>query len=415
MIAFVARQPIFDRNLVPVAHELLFRDGFDNALVMTDATAATSSVISDSALLFGIQNLTGGKKALINITRDALLQGHVHLLPNDSIIPELLGDVRPEPDVLEACLKLKQAGYQIALDDAGDDDRGPLLDITDILIVDFLVPKEKLRRALAKCMGRKDVKRVAKKIEEHKQFAQAVELGFDYFQGFFFAKPQTVSRAQIPAGKHHYLELMRQVNRPSLSFEELHDIIKQDVSLTFRLLRYLNSAHFGLSVQVKSIKHALVLLGEREIRKWATLISLACMGEDKPGELLLLALTRARFLERLAPVIDMNDDAQELFMLGLMSLLDAIVDRPLRECLKEMPITKRLARALLGVRGTYRDVLDTAIFYERAAWSDLAQTSQRLRLSESALPEIHLDALRWARHTFGAVAGGAPASAELLM
>ena len=355
-----------------------------------------------------------GRRAFINITREVLLKGHVHLLPSDSIIPEMLREIHPEPAVLEACIKLKQAGYQIALDDVGVDDRGPLFDIADIFFVDFLASKDRRREALARRLRKKNVKMIAKKIEEHRQFAQAVDLGFDYFQGFFFAKPQTISRTQIPAGKRHYLELMRQVNRPSLSFEELHDVIKQDVSLTFRLLRYLNSAHFGLRTQVKSIKHALVLLGEKEIRKWATLISLACMGEDKPSELLLLALTRARFLERLAPVIDMSDEAQEMFMMGLMSLLDAIADRPLRECLKEMPVTKRLANALLGVRGPYRDVLDTAIFYERAAWHDLADTSQRLRLSECELPQIHLDALRWARHTFGFAASGAPAGSELV-
>lgn len=414
MIAFVARQPIFDRELVPVAHELLFRDGFDNALVTTDAAAATSSVISMSALVFGVEELTGGKKAFINITRDNLLGRHVHLLPHDRVVPEMPREIRPEPVVLEACGRLRKAGYQIALDDVGCDDRGPLLDLADVLIVDFLASKRGQLPNLVKSLRQKNVKMIAKRIEEHQQFEQAMDLGFDYFQGFFFAKPQIVSREQVPASRRHYLELMREVNRPSLSFEELHDVIRQDVSLTFRLLRYLNSAHFGLPVEVKSIKHALVLLGEREIRKWATLISLACMGDDKPSELLLLALTRARFLERLAPVVGMGDDAQEMFMMGMISLLDAIVDRPLRECLKEIPITKRLVETLLGARGPYRDVLDTAISYERAAWDDLAQSARRLRLSESELPPIHLDALRWARQTFGVTASGAAASSELV-
>jgi EAL and modified HD-GYP domain-containing signal transduction protein len=414
MIAFVARQPIFDRELVPVAHELLFRDGFDNALVMTDAAAATSSVISMSALVFGVEELTGGKKAFINITRDNLLRRHVHLLPADRLVPEMPPDIRPEPAVLEACGRLKRAGYQIALDDVGGDDRGPLLDLADVLIVDFLASKEGQLQSLVKSLRQKKVRMIAKRIEEHKQFAQAMDLGFDYFQGFFFAKPQIVSREQIPANRRHYLELMREVNRRSLSFEEVHDVIKQDVSLTFRLLRYLNSAHFGLPVEVKSIKHALVLLGEREIRKWATLISLACMGEDKPSELLVLALTRARFLEKLAPLVGMSDEAQEMFMMGMMSLLDAIMDRPLRECLKEMPITKRLTDTLLGARGPYRDVLDASVFYERAAWDDLAESARRLRLSESELPQIHLDALRWARQTFGAAASGATAGSQLV-
>jgi c-di-GMP-related signal transduction protein len=414
MIAFVARQPIFDRKLNPYAHELLFRDGLINAFPLTDGTWATSNVMSNSVLLFGIRSLTGGKKGLINITREVLLKEYVHLLPCDTVIPEMLGEIRPEPQVIDACRKLKDAGYQIALDDVSGDDRGPLFEIADFVIVDFLLTKGKRRDDLTKSLQKRKVKLLAKKIEQHEQFQRAVDLGYDYFQGFFFAKPQTLSRHEIPANKRHYLELTRQVNQPSLSFDELHDLIKRDVSLAYRLLRYLNSAYIGLPVEVHSIRHALVLLGEKEIRKWATLISLACMGEDKPSELLLAALTRARFLEMLAPILDLSEEAQDLFMLGLMSLLDAVVDRPLAECLEDMPLARPITDALLARPGLFRDILDVAIYYERAAWPDLGAASHRLHLSESRLPEIHLEAIRWARQTVGAAVGGGAASGELV-
>lgn len=414
MVAFVARQPIFDRQLDPFAHELLFRDGLDNALLLTDGTSATSNVMSNSVLVFGIQNLTAGKKAFINITREILLKEYVHLLPRDTVIPEMLGEIRPEPHVIHACRKLKDAGYQIALDDVSGDDRGPLFEIADFVIVDFLLTDGKRRENLTKSLRKRDVKLVAKKIELQEQFERAVDLGYDYYQGFFFAKPQTLSRSEIPANKQHYLELARQVNRPSLSFDDLQDLIKRDVSLAYRLLRYLNSASIGLPVEVRSIRHALVLLGEREIRKWATLISLTYLGEDKPSELLLAALTRARFLETLAPRLDLSAEAQDLFMFGLMSLLDAVVDRPLAECLAEMPLAQCILDALLGGRGRYRDILDVAIHYERAAWPDLGETSRRLGLSDSQIPELHLEATRWARQTIGVATGETPSSRELV-
>ena len=414
MIAYVARQPIFDRELDPFAHELLFRDGLDNALLLTDGTSATSNVMSNSVLAFGIQNLTAGKKAFINITREILLKEYVHLLPRDTVIPEMLGEIRPEPHVIDACRKLKDAGYQIALDDVSGDDRGPLFEIADFVIVDFLLTDGKRRENLTKSLQKRNVKLVAKKIELHEQFERAVDLGYDYYQGFFFAKPQTLSRPEIPANKQHYLELARQVNRPSLSFDDLHDLIKRDVSLAYRLLRYLNSAYIGLPVEVRSIRHALVLLGEKEIRKWATLISLTCLGEDKPSELLLAALTRARCLETLGPILDLGAEAQDLFMLGLMSLLDAVVDRPMAECLAGMPLAQCILDALLGRGGRYRDILEVAIHYERAAWPDLEEASRRLGLSESQIPELHLEALRWARQTVGVAAAAAPSSRELV-
>lgn len=411
MNVFVARQPILGRDRRPYGYELLFRDGLDKAFDHADGTVATSQVMSNAALVFGFETLTGGAKAFINVNREVLLAGHIHLLRSDSVVPEILEEVHAEPGVLEACLKLREKGFEIALDDVTDS-RSGLLDLASIIKVDFLATDETQQRVLAAELRGKNLKLLAEKIETYDVFSRAMEMGYDYFQGFFFARPQTLSRREVSASRRHHLDLIREINRPDLRFDDLHELIKRDVALSYRLLMYLNSAHFGLRTKVRSIRHAMTLLGEKEIKRWATLISMAILGEEKPSELLLLALTRARFLETMAPAIGMADEAQDLFLMGLLSLLDAIVDRPLTECLKDIPAAEDILAALIGKACPYRDALGLASCYERADWENLGRTAKRLGTLASGIPRIHLEATQWARQALGATAAIGPAPAE---
>ncbi len=415
MTIAIARQPILDRERALYGYELLFRDGLDNALDaldLPDGTEATSQVISNSVLMFGIDALTGGGKAFINVTRDVLLSGHIYLLPKDTVIPEVPESVSSDREVIEACRKLKKSGFQIALDDIGPDDPGPLLEIADIVKVDFQRTGEERQRALVDDLGARGVTLIAEKIEEYDQFARAVDLGFDYFQGYFFARPETLSRPEIPGSKRQCLDLLSEINRPDLNFDELHNIIKRDVSLTYRLLRYLNSASFGFRAEIGSIRQALVMLGEKEIRKWATLISMATIGEEKPSELLVVALTRARFLEIFAAYVDEADRAQDLFLLGMFSLLDAVVDQPLDRCLEGMPIAEPILGALLGQPGYFLQLLELTVLYERGAWNELGLVARDLSISPTTIPDAYLNATRWARQTFSAVTARAPAARD---
>jgi EAL and modified HD-GYP domain-containing signal transduction protein len=355
--------------------------------------------MSSSFLLFGTAALTGGTPAYINVTRDVLLGGGLHAVPPGRIVPEILEDVAADAEVIAACRELKRRGFRIALDDVVTESRPELFALADIIKVDFLKSDERQQARLAERLSGK-VHLIAEKVETPDVFRRALRQGYHGFQGFFFARPETMTRSDIPVHQHHYLQLLRELNRPGIRLDEIGDLIRRDLSLTYRLLTYLNSAHFGLRHEVRSIRHALTLLGEREIRRWATLISLASLGSDRPGELIVMSLCRGRLLETLAGAMNLKDQTQDLFLLGLLSLLDAIVDCPLRECLQGLPLAPDIADALSGTPGRFRDALELTIAYEAGDWDAVFARSRDLGLRASELPDIYLDAAGWSRDTF---------------
>lgn len=331
----------------------------------------------------------------------------MHLLPPERVVPEILESVPDDARVLHACADLRSAGFRIALDDLGDEDRGALLDAADIIKVDFQRTGGDRQRELVAQLGGGRRKLLAEKVEDYEQYERAMELGYDWFQGYFFARPETLSHHEIPAARLHCLELLGEINQPVLDVEALHNIIKRDVSLTYRLLRYLNSASFGFRSEIGSVRHALTMLGEREIRKWATLVAMATVGDGKPSELMIVALTRARFLELIAPYLALDEKDQDLFLLGMLSLLDAVLDQPLARCLNGIPLSAPIRGALLGRPGQYGRLLEVAICYERGAWNGLSVLARELRLSPTLLPDAYLRASDWARKAYDAVAAPA--------
>lgn len=406
MRAFIARQPVFDRERRVCAYELLFRNGIVNAVDEVDGTGATTHVMTASALLFGVETLVGDKKAHVKLTREALVRDYGQLLPPDRVIPEILEDVPEDEPVLSACGRLKQAGYDLALGGIrADRVASPLLDLVDIVKVDFLSTDERERRILAERFSGGSRQLVAKRVETYEDFARAMDQGFGRFQGFFFAKPEVLSKQAIQApNRVQYLTLLQRIHDPVLSFDGLHDVISKDATLSYRLLKYLNSACFGFRADVKSIRHALILLGENGIRKWATLLSMVLLGDQKPPELLATALARANFCEGLASLVHLRDRSQELFLLGLLSTLDALMDQPLAECLSDVPIATEIKDALLGTGGRYRDILDLAVYYEKSDWASLSRLVASMDVSPAGIPDVYLDSIQRSREVFGAQA-----------
>ena len=243
MKKFVARQPIFDAEQNVFAYELLFRTGMEDFFNFDDSDQAASSVIVDSFLLFGLETLTGGQKAFINCTREMLVKGYMALLPKEQVVVEILETVEPDEEIIGACLRLKRAGYLLALDDFVYEDKyEPLLELADIIKVDFQATEAAGRKSLVERMAPRGVKLLAEKVESKQEFEQAVEMGYDYFQGYFFSRPQILSGQDVPGYKLNYLRVLQAVNRPEVNLREIENVIKQDVSLTYKLLRYLNSA-----------------------------------------------------------------------------------------------------------------------------------------------------------------------------
>jgi len=395
MESFIARQPIFDVQRNVYGYELLFRSGLENVFRHEDPNQATSKVMVDGFFLFNLNDLTGGKRAFINVPRDILLKEYMFFLPKEQVVVELLETVEPDPEVIQACQKLKKAGYLIAMDDFVYEQRyEPLLELTDFVKVDFLSTPEEARKSLGQKISPLKIRLVAEKVETLQMFQQGIESGYSFFQGYFFSKPAILVAKDIPTFKAHYFQLLKEIHRSGTDLNKLDGIIRQDVALTYKLLRYINSAFFGLPHKIKSVKQALVLLGEKTIKNWISFVALASMAVDKPEELLVMTVVRARFCETLAPYFNLADRKDDSFLMGLFSLIDAFLDRPLSQILAEIPIDDPIKLALLGKPSRLGEIYQYTLSYEKAAWGDVQKPI--ITPDEDTTPlSLYLEALKW--------------------
>lgn len=399
MDLFLARQPIFDATREVMGYELLFRDGFANCFGNVSGNEATRQVLLNTFVLFGLSRMTGGKPAFINFTRDFLFNDLVQLFPPSSVVVEVLEDIAIDDEVVAACRRLKDAGYTLALDDVVElDHYRELLEMADIIKVDFRGASPEQRRAMARRLAGGSVRLLGEKVETHEEFRVASEEGFALFQGYFFAKPEVVKRKDVPGNQHGSLRLLRELRGTETDIEQLERIVKQDLSLSYRLLKYINSPLFGLRSEVRSVRHALTLLGERDVRRWATLAALSGVAPEKPPELLETGLMRARFCETLATVVARDVQAsEEMFLAGLFSVLDALLDTSLEEALRDAGAPARVKAALLGVPSPWRSLLELAFAYERGEWDGVAKILETLGIEHGAVAQVFVDSVDWAR------------------
>ncbi|HVC20079.1 MAG TPA: HDOD domain-containing protein [Vicinamibacterales bacterium] len=402
MQIFVARQPIFDRQDHVIAYELLFRSGLENYFTgeAAGADSATSHVISNGSFL-GLDTLCQGKHAFINFPRSLLVSDAPLLLPRDRVVIEILETVEPDVEVIAACRRLKRAGYRIALDDFPGDETHPLVPLADFVKVDFLaVPTPERRTELAKRLRAHEIGLIAEKVETKEAKDEGARAGYHYFQGYFLSHPDVVSARSVPAFRMNYLRLLQEVTRPDATPAELETIVKQDLSITYRLLRHINSAAFGFRTEIKSLRFALVLLGLDEIRRWASVWALADLGRDAPDQLVADSVMRARFCEMVVQGTPLRKRAAELFLMGLFSRLDVIIGRPLEEILTALPVPPEARAALLGEPNTLRSILDAVIAYEAADWDGCARTAASAGLTDDDFPTCYLAAMEWAHKIF---------------
>jgi EAL and modified HD-GYP domain-containing signal transduction protein len=412
METFIARQPIFTRQKKVFAYELLYRSGAaNNFCTAMDLNEAANKVIADSGLLPGLGNLTDGKKAFINVTREVLLDGVIEVLPKELTVVELLETIEPDAEVIAACKKLREAGYLLALDDFVYAPRfEPLVELSDIIKVDFLSSSREERAALARRGAQAGIHMLAEKVETHEAFSEAVELGYSYFQGYFFCRPVILAHRDVPGNKLQYLRILQEIQRPEINLEQIERIIRRDLALTFKLLRYLNSAAFNFKNEIETIRQALMLLGERQIRKWASLVIIASLGQDKPEELVRQALIRARFCETLGPLLGLGHRAEDLFLTGMMSLIDAILDHPLEQLLKDLPLNSEIRDALTGHENRLSQVYSLTVACERGDWETLARLTAQLGVSGPDLLTLYLSAVEWATQSYQGTAAEQSAS-----
>ena len=388
---FIARQPIFDQRLRVFAYELLFRAGPKN--VFQPWKDASCSVIVDSMMLFDLQTLTGHAKAFINADQSALLQGAVKLLPANRIIVEILENVVPTPEIVAACTDLRDAGYVLALDDFVDHTKWqPLLALAKFLKVDFRGSDETVRREMARRYLPQGIELLAEKVETQSEFEQARGMGYTYFQGYFFCKPAMIEGRSIPSNKLNYVRLLAAVNSPDFQFEKIEEILKLEPSLVYKLLRYLNSPLLGMRSEVRGISQAVSLMGEKDFRRWVSIVAIVSMAGDKSPELIRTAVTRAYFCEEISETIGMSAQKSDLFLMGLLSVTDAILDQPMNDVLSHLPLSSEVHTALAGGANRFRDVFDVLLSYERAEWTALSSLAAKIGCAEDRVPQCYLSA-----------------------
>ncbi len=390
---FIARQPIFDARLKVYAYELLFRGGPQN--FYQPRANASSSVIADSITLFDLDQLVGHARAFINADELALRLGAVRLLPPERIVVEILESVPPTEEIVSICRELRAAGYLLALDDFVDSPQiQPLVELANFLKIDFQQFDRDECRELTQKHNRKDLFLLAEKLETRADLDDARHMGCTYFQGYFFCKPSMVETREIPGNKLIQLQLLSAVSAPEMDYLQIELLLQQEPSLLYRLLRYLNSPALGLRSEVTSIRHAITLLGTDEFRRWASIFALISMGNGHPPELLRTALTRAFFCEELSNAAGLSDKSPRLFLMGLLSISDALLDKPMKEVLNSVPVTEDVKTALSGGDNRLRDVFEMVLALERAEWPKLSSCSEKLGCAEENVPHSYQAAIK---------------------
>lgn len=387
----VGRQAIFDAKKDVFGYELLYRHSHDaNEANFADGDVATARTMLNALLELGLDRIVGPHMAFINLTTGFILGQCCEEFPKDRVVLEVLEDVQVNDEIIAALTHLAEQGYCIALDDfAYRDDLDPLVKLAHMVKLDVLsLSREALAEHVA-LLRRYPVKLLAEKVETHDDFAFCHELGFDYFQGYFFCRPSIVQGATIPANQGAILSLLSKLQDPQTAMEELEDIIRRDLALSHKVLKYVNSAFFSLPRTVDSIRQAACMVGAQRLKTWATLITLASMG-DKPFELLVTALIRARMAELLAVQMRAKDPDQ-YFTVGMFSVLESLFDQPLAQLLEEIHLSPDVTGALLAFQGPMGETLKLVIAYDQGEWNSLILG----KLDETMIRDAYLDAVEW--------------------
>jgi EAL and modified HD-GYP domain-containing signal transduction protein len=392
----IARQAILDARGHVVGYELLYRGSVRDTACTVEGDLAGASVLTGAVLDLRLEALTDGRTAFINITRSMLLNGVATLLRPALALFELREDVTIDHEVIEACRALSESGYRLALDDfVPGSPAEVLLPFVSHVKVDTLTMPRDTVAALVRRVSPGGVTVVAEKVETREVFEWARDAGCGLFQGYYFRRPEMRSGGTMPAGHAAHLRLMAALNQPSLTTDRLEQLIKQDATLSLRVLQCINSAAFPLRREVRSIGEALVLLGVAPIRKWASVWCMTKLNAGATSELTTMALLRARACELLAD--EVNDvDPGELFLVGLCSMLDAILGRPMAEALAELPLSDAARDALLGRQNALRSVLETVIAYEDGGWEEAISGAEVIGAREAHLQQAYTGALSWA-------------------
>lgn len=404
MYFYAARQPILDRDKNLYAYELLFRDGLENVFPDIDGDEATSRMIAGSQFNFGLDDFLGDKLGFINFTLDTLLKKFPSMLPKEQVVVEILETVQPGKRLLAEVQSLKEQGYIVALDDyIHQPVWRHFYPYIDIIKIDFrTTSQDVIQEVLTATAGFPNIKLLAEKVETNEEFQAALKMGFSYFQGYFFSKPEMLQSKALSPAQMTLAELLYETSKSEMDLTQITSIFERDVNLSYKLLRYSNSAVFKRRSEIETIKQALVVLGQLELKKFLSVLFTAQVSSEKPAELMRLAMTRAKFAEGIAQIHRKTDTAKA-FLTGMMSLMDAILDEPMTSVMSKLPLAKDIKDALVDNQGLLAEYLSLVKCYEQAHWQEANTAIARLGLEAKSLPDAYHEAVQWANEQMRAL------------
>jgi EAL and modified HD-GYP domain-containing signal transduction protein len=392
--SYIARQPILDSEQKTVGYELLFRDGPNNTFPDIDPELATNRLLSEHFLATHYSTI-GDKLGFVNFPYQSLVNLVPTLFPKENLVIEILESCEPTAELLAAIKKMSQAGYTIALDDfVPRKEWLPFLPYTSIIKIDIRQYSLKKAQALIERLRPHNITFLAEKVETYEEFELAKQVGFDQFQGYFFSRPQLIRRKQIKPSFLTVVQLCKEIANQDINYDELERLISLDVTLSYKLLTFVNASYLIRS-EIKSFKQALVYLGEERLRKFISLVAITSTQDDKPDSLYSLSIQRARFCELLLSDMKTNLDEGLGFLTGMFSLLDSLFDQPLEELVEKMPIDHMVKSALVTKQGTLGNILSLVKAYENADWMTVIAYRDKLEVSDEKLAKHYDDAIKW--------------------
>ncbi|HED35977.1 MAG TPA: HDOD domain-containing protein [Gammaproteobacteria bacterium] len=403
---FIARQPIYDRNKGVMGYELLYRDDEQNRANITDANQASCSTILNSFMHIGIENIVGSSLAFINLPRGFVLNDALTPMFKTQSVLEILEDVAPDKDTIGGLQQLKDDGYKIALDDFIYHERLiPFIKLADFIKIDVLaLNKSEIKHqleVLKPYLGKPyNIKLIAEKVETHALYQFCSNCEFDYFQGYFFSYPEMLEQKSLPSNKQVILNMINRLQEPEISSEELESILVQDITLSYKLLRYINSATFSLRREVDSIKDAIIILGINNLKNWISLILMSKVIDTKPTELIVIGMIRGKMCELLAETLH-PEIKHQMFIIGLFSVLDALMDQPLIDLLDTVILSTPIKLALLDKVGKQGEIYKSVLQYEKCDWDELAHSE----IDTPQYIQTYLSAVYWADQNIKSLLG----------
>lgn len=398
MAFFAARQPILDKEKKLIAYELLFRESLKNVFPDIGEDIATSKIIEGLQFNLGLDTLTENKLAFINFTQETLLQRYPLMLPKEQLVVEILESVPPTRQLLEACKEFKAKGYKIALDDYVHKNVWlhffPYVDIIKVDLRDSTPQQiEQIKKAAAPYPN---IKLLAEKVETHEEFHQAIEMGFSYFQGYFFSKPEVMRSRTLDPSQLTIAQLMTELSSDEPDMEAISKVFETDVNLSFKLLRYAQSPLFKRRNDIVNIKQAIITLGLEELRRFVSLLFTAQFSDRKPAALTVMSLVRARFCEHLSAQPGQDSSEAGAFLTGMLSLLDGLLDASLPELLEKLPLSPSIKTALIAGEGRLAEYLEMAKAFEAADWGRAQNLGKQLEMGIDKVTRLYVDSVRWA-------------------